>query len=158
MTPLTCHPDYTPTKTCTTLRTPPFLLSVHRTPLSHGPHRNQCSIFRPWQGWTSLSTTGPNEGTLRVLPLLKLASSYIMLRPFFRPRFAQSASLKFEDWDVDTAGTAFPGSNLAKAQELNELTHPHLRLDRTMVSMPTVEPGDQVYCACLYHCQRWSVC
>ncbi|RDB20698.1 Uncharacterized protein YbiU [Hypsizygus marmoreus] len=108
---------------------------------------NQCSIFRPWQGWTSMSSTGPNEGTLRVLPLLTLSSAYIMLRPFFRPRSAHSTSLNFEDWEVDIDGTSFPGSGMGKTQELNETTHPHLRLDK-MVSMPRVEPGDQVY----WHC------
>jgi len=111
-------------------------------------HRNQCSIFRPWQGWTSISSTGPKEGTLRVLPMLSLASAYTILRPFFRPRVGlQSDSLKFEDWEVDIHGPSFPGSGMGKAQELNIKTHPHLRLDRTMVSMPRVEPGDQVYCA-----------
>ncbi|KAF8058535.1 DUF1479-domain-containing protein [Lyophyllum atratum] len=109
---------------------------------------NQCSIFRPWQGWTALSTTGPGEGTLRVLPMLSLATSYLMLRPFFRPRNPQSSSLKFSDWEPDTDGTAFPGSAMAKAQELNPTTHPHLELERTMVSVPKVEPGDQVY----WHC------
>lgn len=34
---------------------------------------NACSVFRAWQGWTSLSSTGPNEGTLRVLPMLSLS-------------------------------------------------------------------------------------
>jgi len=35
-----------------------------------------------------------------------------------------------------------------KTQELNEATHPHLRLAETMVSIPRIEPGDQVY----WHC------
>lgn len=38
---------------------------------------------------------------------------------------------------------------MGKTQELNEMTHPHLRLGKTMVSVPRVEPGDQVYCAWL---------
>lgn len=107
---------------------------------------NGCSIFRPWQGWTSLSSIGPGEGTLRVLPMLSLATSYIMLRPFFRPRNPRSPSLKFSDWEPDTNGTAFPGSAM-QIQELNSVTHPHLSLERTMISIPRVEPGDQVYCA-----------
>ncbi|KAG5634131.1 hypothetical protein H0H81_003270 [Sphagnurus paluster] len=107
---------------------------------------NQCSIFRPWQGWTALSSTGPGEGTLRVLPMLSLATVYLMLRPFFRPRHSSSASLKFGDWEPDTEGTAFPGSAMRKTQELNPTTHPHLALEQTMVSMPRVEPGNQVYC------------
>ncbi|KAL6305120.1 hypothetical protein BKA93DRAFT_817078 [Sparassis latifolia] len=110
---------------------------------------NQCSVFRPWQGWTSLSHTGPGEGTLRVLPMLSLATAYIMLRPFFRLRSSATASsLKTADWELDLDGTAFPGSSPGKTQELNAETHPHLRLDRTMVSMPRIAPGDQVY----WHC------
>ncbi|KAI0260969.1 hypothetical protein BC834DRAFT_925695 [Gloeopeniophorella convolvens] len=106
---------------------------------------SQCSVFRPWQGWTALSSTGPGEGTLRVAPLLKLATAYMMLRPFFRPR-TQGATL--DDWVIDLESTAFPGSHVAKGQELSEETHPHLQLSRTMVSAPRVEPGDQIY----WHC------
>lgn len=38
------------------------------------------------------------------------------------------------------------------AQELNAQTHPHLQLDRTMVSAPRLSPGDQVYCEKMSHC------
>lgn len=67
-----------------------------------------------------------------------------MLRPFFRPLLP--GSLKFEDWEVDLDSPKFPGSSIGKTQELNEKTHPHLRLDKTMISIPKVQPGDQVYC------------
>ncbi|KAI9508212.1 hypothetical protein F5148DRAFT_1275852 [Russula earlei] len=109
--------------------------------LYHAP--NQCSIFRPWQGWTSMSTTGPGEGTLRVAPMLKLATAYLILRPFFKPRTPFSG---LDDWVVDLESTTFPGSQMGKTQELSEATHPHLQLSRTMVSAPRVEPGDQIYC------------
>ncbi|KAF9074171.1 hypothetical protein BDP27DRAFT_1214828 [Rhodocollybia butyracea] len=109
---------------------------------------NQCSIFRPWQGWTSMSTTKQNEGTLHVLPMVQLATSYILLRPFFRPRSSSSGSLKFEDWEVDLSDPVFPGSGMGKGQELNENTHPHLKLNKTMTAIPIVQPGDQVY----WHC------
>ncbi|KAL9712131.1 hypothetical protein Ac2012v2_005208 [Leucoagaricus gongylophorus] len=109
---------------------------------------NACSIFRPWQGWTALSSTEPNEGTLQVLPNLPVASSYIILRPFFRPKNPRSDSLKFEDWELDTDSSRFPGSSIGKTQELNVKSHPHLHLDKTMVSIPKVQPGDQVY----WHC------
>ncbi len=102
--------------------------------------RNACSIFRAWQGWTAMSSTGPGEGTLRVLPMLSLASAYIILRPFFRPRNAASSSLKFEDWVPDLDSPSFPGSAIGKTQELNERTHPHLQLARTMVSVPRSSP------------------
>lgn len=121
--------------------------------------RNQCTILRCWQGWTSMSSTGINEGTLRVLPMLSLATAYIILRPFFKPRSvtarmdqsledAQNVSLAAEDWELNLEGSEFPGSVPGKTQELNEVTHPHLRLAETMVSIPKIEPGDQVYCEC----------
>ena len=108
-------------------------------------------MFRPWQGWTALSRTGAGEGTLQVLPMLTLAAAYIMLRPFFARRpGAPPRSLAADDWALDLESTAYPGSVPAKAQELNAETHPHLELAKTLVSIPRVEPGDQVYC-------EWSV-
>ncbi|KAJ7022103.1 hypothetical protein C8F04DRAFT_1272973 [Mycena alexandri] len=110
---------------------------------------SQCSIFRPWQGWTAMSSTGPGEGTLRVFPSLSIATAYWMLRPFFKPRDPSSTSLKWEDWnELDLDGPAFAGTGLGVGQEFSDATHPHLRLAQTMVSMPHVEPGDQVY----WHC------
>lgn len=105
-----------------------------------------------------MSSTGVNEGTLRVLPMLSLATAYIILRPFFKARpidvrrmeesagKLQSVSLAAEDWQLNLEGSEFPGSVPGKAQELNEVTHPHLRLAETMTSIPRIEPGDQVYC------------
>jgi hypothetical protein len=90
-----------------------------------------------------MSVTGPGEGTLRVAPLLKLATAYLILRPFFKPRTASSG---LDDWVVDLESPTFPGSQMGKTQELRETTHPHLQLSRTMVSVPRVEPGDQIYC------------
>jgi len=91
-----------------------------------------------------MSATGPGEGTLRVLPLLKLATAYLILRPFFRPRTSSSG---LDDWVVDLESAEFRGSQMGKTQELSDTTHPHLQLSRTMVSVPRVEPGDQIYCA-----------
>ena len=136
--------DSTQNRTFTTLRDPPLLASPFHH-LTASPNRNQCSIFRPWQGWSSMSTTGPGEGTLRVAPMLKMATAYLMLRPFFKPRTSSSG---LDDWVVDVESATFPGSQMGKTQELNETTHPHLQLGRTMVSMPRVEPGDQIYCEC----------
>lgn len=64
---------------------------------------NACSVFRSFQGWLSLSHCEPGiaqcvclranlltllcmhagKGALQVLPFLKEATAYIMLRPFF---------------------------------------------------------------------------
>lgn len=75
-----------------------------------------------------------------------------MLRPFFRPKSAES-SLDPEDWTLDLESSSFPGSAMGKTQEPNEKTHPHLQLAKTMVSIPEVRPGDQVYCK-LYILQK----
>ncbi|KAI0774861.1 DUF1479-domain-containing protein [Trametes elegans] len=114
---------------------------------------NQCSIFRPWQGWTALSSTGAGEGTLRVLPMLSLATAYLILRPFFRLRPTLDAAVRTpadipldaNAWALDLDSPAFPGSTPGKTQAITPATHPHLRLEETVVSIPRVEPGDQVY-------------
>ncbi|KAG8220573.1 hypothetical protein J3R82DRAFT_3306 [Butyriboletus roseoflavus] len=87
--------------------------------------------------------------------MLSLATAYIILRPFFKPRGVAAwkadqtlgdVSLAAEDWELNLEGSEFPGSVPGNAQELNEATHPHLRLAETMISIPRIEPGDQVYC------------
>lgn len=97
-----------------------------------------CSMFRLFQGWLAMSSTGPGEGTLRVCPLLHHATAYQILRPFFN---AQTNQLDLESSD-------FPGSVQGAAQEYNVETHPGLELADTMVSIPKVEPGDYV----AWHC------
>jgi hypothetical protein len=79
--------------------------------------------------------------------MLSHTSAYILLRPFFRPKPGANGSLAFDDWELDIESTSFPGSIMGKTQELNETTHPHLQLDKTMISVPAIEPGDQVYCS-----------
>ena len=107
-----------------------------------------------------MSDTGPNQGTLKVFPSLLLGSAYILLRPFFRPlkrlgnTEQNTPSLKFEDWSVNLDSPEFPGSVLGNTQELNDRTHPHLDLAKTAVSVPRVDPGDQVFCT--YHCASSS--
>ena len=113
----------------------------------------QCSVFRPWQGWMSMSDTKSNEGTLRVLPFLRESSAYIMLRPFFRPitgtcSTTEDAFLEESNWEMDLSSPDFPGCSLGHNIELSTLTHPHLQLDMTMTSIPSVAPGDMV----LWHC------
>lgn len=41
-------------------------------------------MFRAFQGWTSLTPTGPGEGTLRVFPYIREMSAYALMRPLFR--------------------------------------------------------------------------
>lgn len=86
--------------------------------------------------------------------MLSLATAYIILRPFFslRPELASRVSggadipLEADAWVLDLDNPAFPGSTPGKTQAITPVTHPHLRIDQTVVSIPRVEPGDQVYC------------
>lgn len=122
-----------------------------------------CSAFRMFQGWMSLSNTRPFEGTLLVNPLLAKATAYYLLRPFFSPKRgvdpgAQTASdaitnsddfLASDNWEMDTKQTSWVhGATPGHGQELSHLLHPHLKLQKSMIHMPEVRPGDYV----AWHC------
>ncbi|KAF2865100.1 hypothetical protein BDV95DRAFT_653139 [Massariosphaeria phaeospora] len=115
-----------------------------------------CTAFRMFQGWLSLSTTGPFEGTLLVNPLLAKATAYYLLRPFFSPKRgvadggAHTADfLASDNWALDSPATsAIHGATPGHGQELSHALHPHLDLARSMVHVPTVRPGDYV----AWHC------
>lgn len=79
-----------------------------------------------------------------------------MLRPFFKAKPGLEASLEADDWEPDLEYGKFPGTSPGRAQTLSTTTHPHLRLDKTVVSVDLVEPGDQVYCESDHHagCQQ----
>lgn len=94
-------------------------------------------MLRFFQGWLSMSNTGPGEGSLHVCPMLIQSTAYTILRPFFDAKTLQP--------NLDAT---FPGSVPGACQEYNPVTHPHLELDTTMVSVPEVEPGDYV----AWHC------
>ncbi|OAA45422.1 DUF1479 domain protein [Metarhizium rileyi] len=112
-----------------------------------------CTMFRMWQGWMSMSKTSPHEGTLLLNPLIHMATAYVLLRPFFSPlnesrspRFLDESNWKFigeADMDSELQG-ASPGHG----QELTDELHPHLELERTMVHVPEIKPGDFV----AWHC------
>jgi hypothetical protein len=111
-----------------------------------------CSMFRMFQGWLSMSNTGPGEGTLLVNPLFKLATAYTLLRPFFSPKngeVGRSGFLDESNWDLEPQQTSLiQGATLGCTQELNDALHPHLDLSKTMIHMPKVRPGDYV----AWHC------
>lgn len=116
-----------------------------------------CSMFRMFQGWLSMSATGPGEGTLLVNPLVKESTVYSLLRPFFRPvRSAAEVGdakrfLDVDNWEF-TAGdkmtSDLQGATPGHGQEFPEGLHPHLELEKTMVHVPKVAPGDYV----IWHC------
>lgn len=97
-----------------------------------------CSVFRSWQGWLSLSTTGPGEGTLKVCPFLKEATAYWILRPFMR-------CTELGDWEIDSSSSQFYGALPGRGQEMYPHTHPHLGLPDSLPSLPIMRPGDFVF-------------
>jgi hypothetical protein len=136
-----------------------------RLPVKSDLHQGvgACTAFRMFQGWLSLSTCGPFEGTLLVNPLLARATAYYLLRPFFSPKRgvepgAQTASeavntsidfLASKNWELDTTPSSWiQGATPGHGQELSHLLHPHLHLQNSMIHMPTVRPGDYV----AWHC------
>lgn len=115
----------------------------------------------------ALSEIAPGEGTLLVCPMLQLTTAYVLLRPFFQPRFAcglglgatgiggSSSSSDSDDPDYflhesNWALQARPFDSIVQGavpghiQELSEALHPHLRLGRTLTPVPRVGPGDWV--------------
>lgn len=98
---------------------------------------NSCSCWRSLQGWLSLSHCNTGEGTLRLLPSLKASVAYIMLRPLF------------ENEVFDDSQPTFPGAEPGKTlfRPTKEL-HPHLALEKSIVGIPPVRPGDYVF----WHC------
>ncbi|OTA90958.1 hypothetical protein M434DRAFT_77137 [Hypoxylon sp. CO27-5] len=114
-----------------------------------------CSMFRMFQGWLSMSTTKPFEGTLMVNPAVKLSTAYTLLRPFFRPirginRASPDEYLAAENWEFagSEMTSELQGATPGHGQELNTALHPHLDLDNTMVHVPPIKPGDYV----VWHC------
>ncbi len=110
-----------------------------------------------FQGWLGLSHTGPGEGTLKVNPLLPLATAYFMLRPFFEPlsppstKLMGSQFLHPDNWVLKSGSemsTALHGASPGHGQELNDALHPHLDLENSMVHIPKISPGDYV----AWHC------
>ncbi|KAI1204816.1 DUF1479-domain-containing protein [Annulohypoxylon truncatum] len=108
---------------------------------------SSCSMFRMFQGWLSLSPIAPGAGSLHACPMLQLTTAYLLLRPFFTPRAKSGPNfLHADNWNLNVAQNsvvhgAVPGRGV---QELSRALHPHLRLDKTMVPVPRVEPGDYV--------------
>ncbi|KAJ4155492.1 hypothetical protein LMH87_000732 [Akanthomyces muscarius] len=113
-----------------------------------------CTMFRMWQGWLSMSATGPSEGTLLVNPLMHRATAYVLLRPFFEAvnkKKGDEGYLDESNWEfVGAEGMTsdLQGASPGHGQELTDELHPHLELDRTMVHVPEIRPGDFV----AWHC------
>ncbi len=85
-----------------------------------------CSMFRTFQGWTALTTQGPGDGTLSLLPMAK-SIAYFLLR-----------ALQDDVAEDDLCG-AWPGRALGASQDW------HGELLQGLISIPEVAPGDTVW-------------
>lgn len=117
-----------------------------------------CTIFRMFQGVVALSTIEP--GMIRLMPSPKLATAYYLLRPFFTPsrpppewpslsrhgRTAEwDAYLAPENWKLNSdPDTIIHGAVPGHAQRITERWHPHLHLRSSMITLPTLQPGDYI--------------
>lgn len=121
-----------------------------------------CSVFRMFQGLFSLGTGDRHKDSpssslpsppmaICALPV-RLVTAYWLLRPFFSPRKpwvgkGQRAAdfLDPSNWDLTPSQSSIlHGAQPCQSQEINALLHPHLLLDRTLVPVPPLRPGDYV--------------
>lgn len=112
-----------------------------------------CTIFRMFQGVLALSTIEP--GIIRLLPSPKLATAYYLLRPFFSPRNPAPEVRSGPEWDayLDPSNwklerdpdTIIHGAVPGHAQRITERWHPHLNLRGSMITLPTLQPGDYIF-------------
>jgi len=98
----------------------------HRLETHEIPSPAVCSMFRTYQGWTALTRQGPNDGTLRLIPIAE-GIAYVLLR-----------ALQDDVAEDDLCGAA-PGRALGMSPEW------HAELIQGLVSIPEVMPGDTVF-------------
>ncbi|KEY67260.1 hypothetical protein S7711_09055 [Stachybotrys chartarum IBT 7711] len=112
-----------------------------------------CTIFRMFQGVLALSTIEP--GMIRLLPSPKLATAYYLLRPFFSPRAPAPSVRSGPEWEAylhpsnwtleRSPDTIIHGAVPGHAQRITEHWHPHLYLRSSMITLPTLQPGDYIF-------------
>ncbi|KAH7418461.1 duf1479 domain-containing protein [Cadophora sp. MPI-SDFR-AT-0126] len=107
------------------------------------PGGAQCSVMRAFQGWTALTSCKPGEGGLMLVPDIKTVTAYMLLRPFLK--MPDGDWTKPEDWEIDDETGWFPGTFRWDSQLLSPASHPHLYLDKTLMSVPEMEPGDTIW-------------
>ncbi|KAH7039863.1 uncharacterized protein B0I36DRAFT_309515 [Microdochium trichocladiopsis] len=113
-----------------------------------------CSMLRLFQGILALTVVEP--GMIRLLPSPKLSTVYFLLRPFFSPtKGAPEESgateeqwdeyLAPENWKLDEEqSTIIHGAVAGHAQRVTGAWHPHLQLDKSLVTPPTLQVGDYI--------------
>ncbi|KAI0885092.1 uncharacterized protein GGS22DRAFT_138755 [Annulohypoxylon maeteangense] len=112
-----------------------------------------CSMMRLFQGILALTVVEP--GMIRLLPSPKLSTAYFLLRPFFTPKEGpppQGASaeewnayLDASNWTLEKEpSTIIHGAVPGHAQRVTAAWHPHLQLDKSLVTAPTLQVGDYI--------------
>jgi hypothetical protein len=102
-------------------------------------------VLRTFQGWLALTEAGPGEGSLLLYPNAKIVMAYILLRPFFEPPTNDADILDAEKWRLNLESSWFPGTFADDSQLVSSNSHPHLRLEECLVSVPRMFPGDSVW-------------
>ncbi|KAI1492809.1 hypothetical protein F5X96DRAFT_624431 [Biscogniauxia mediterranea] len=113
-----------------------------------------CSMMRLFQGILALTVVEP--GMIRLLPSPKLSTAYFLLRPFFSPKEGppeqgDDSAEKWEryldpsNWSLDKEqSTIIHGAVPGHAQRVTAAWHPHLQLDKSLVTPPTLQAGDYI--------------
>jgi len=100
----------------------------YRAEASEFPSENVSTVFRSYQGWLAITDQGPNDGTLQVVPLVKHAISYLLMRPFM-----------VNDHENDPFCGAFYG------KQHTILPKYFAPLLQALITIPHVEAGDTVW-------------
>eukprot|EP01084_Bolivina_argentea_P152222 265572_1 len=96
---------------------------------------NCCTAFRSFQGWLAMSNIKTGNGTLKVSPILKESTAYIMLRPFIK----DENNKYLQEWNF---GEIWGKYGLKLKDKYHKI------LIDSMVSIPNVNAGDMVF----WHC------
>ncbi len=100
--------------------------AAHRTQTREFASPAVCSMFRTFQGWTALTTQGPRDGTLSLIPISR-AIAYVLLRAL----------------QDDVAEDDLCGAKPGRALGINETWHADLM--PALITIPEVGPGDTVW-------------
>jgi len=100
--------------------------ATYRTEISEIPSPAVSHVFRTFQGWTALTEQGPNDGTLKLIPIVRNIV-YILYRALL------------DDVPEDSLCGALPGKALNTSPEWHDLPL------RGLVSIPNLFPGDTVW-------------
>jgi hypothetical protein len=98
----------------------------HRTETKEIPSPAVCQMFRTFQGWTALTSQGPYEGTLQLIPIAR-GMAWILLRALQK----------------DVAEENLCGAKAGRA--LSVIPEYHQLLLTALVPIPRVQPGDTVW-------------